>query len=311
MLPELTQYVLCHGYDTTSRSAAASCIHAIITLGGRNRPACPVKPLVLDIVNPTIASAIDIISVKDCLNILALMVSKPQGYIRFLPDRYCTDNSLSFHSQGSAAACRGGSSSSTAANIATFLAEMACTGKSSLPFSSDEEAQLVSSKFDGADVLSSLEITAASAYGSILSVETAKPLMKQRLAHISLRLIRSAYEEQRDQATSGKTVEELRVGTIAVVCHVVCSTDISKTDKWALQKMATLAVEGLSSSIFLTDDGIAQRSSSSAKNLILASVLKLVCVAPTSVRLILEHCDTVSPLSIFLFAYTLVVSMSR
>jgi hypothetical protein len=187
---------------------------------------------------------------------------------------------------------------------------MACTGKSSLPFLSDEEAQLVSSKFDNADVLSSLEIAAASAYGSILSVETAKPLMKQRLAHVSLRLIRSAYEEQRDQARSGKTVEELRVGTIAVVCHVVCSTDISKTDKSALQHMATLAVEGLSSSIFLTGDGIA-RSSSSAKNLILASVLKLVCVAPTSVSLILEHCNKFSPCSIFLYSYTLVVSVTR
>jgi hypothetical protein len=88
MLPGLTEYVLCHGFDTTSRSAAASCIHAIIALGGRNRPACPVKPLVLEIVNPATASAIDIISVKDCLNILALMVSKPQGYRSFLPDHY-------------------------------------------------------------------------------------------------------------------------------------------------------------------------------------------------------------------------------
>jgi hypothetical protein len=75
MLAGLTEYVLSNDYDTRARSAAASCVHATITLGRARGQGCPVIPLVTNVINPAIASAIDMVSVKDCLNLLALVVS--------------------------------------------------------------------------------------------------------------------------------------------------------------------------------------------------------------------------------------------
>ena len=76
MLVGLTEYVLSNDYDNRARSAAASCIHATITLGRASGKECPVIPLVTNVINPAIASAIDMVSVKDCLNFLALVVSR-------------------------------------------------------------------------------------------------------------------------------------------------------------------------------------------------------------------------------------------
>ena len=75
MLGGLTQFVLGAEYDARARSAAASCIHATISLYGSNITACPVLPIVKDIVNPALASATSLATAKDCLNLLALLVS--------------------------------------------------------------------------------------------------------------------------------------------------------------------------------------------------------------------------------------------
>jgi hypothetical protein len=75
MLPGLTEYVLAKDYDAKARSAAASCIYAILSLGNLVATDCPVKPLVKDIINRSLSSAAGHISVLDCLNLMSLMVS--------------------------------------------------------------------------------------------------------------------------------------------------------------------------------------------------------------------------------------------
>jgi hypothetical protein len=156
-----------------------------------------------------------------------------------------------------------------------------------LPFSSEDRNHLDFSEFEDGNGWSSLELNAASAYGSMLSVDGVKPLMKQRLTHISLKQIKMAYEKERDHARNGETVAAPRVGLLAIVCHVVCSSDVSKIDRSTLHQMATLAVEGLSSKIFLAKTGNEKSApkATAAKNLVLAAILKILCVAPTVVRL--------------------------
>jgi hypothetical protein len=187
------------------------------------------------------------------------------------------------HAQGSAAACRGASSSSTADKIARFLVELASTGKSLLPFSPEGGDRLDFSTFDENSLL--LQITAASAYGSMLSVDGVKPLMKQRLTHTSLKFIRLAYEEERDHARTGQTVVAPQIGLLAIVCHVICCNDVSKIDRATQHQLATLATGGLSSTLFLSSEGLKGTlpNVSAAKNLVLAAILKLICVAPSSV----------------------------
>ena len=180
--------------------------------------------------------------------------------------------------KGSAAACRGGSSSSTADKIARFLVALAAKTKPVLPFSSESDKYLDLEKFDAVSV-ESLQLAAASAYGSMLSVEGVKPLMKQRLTYASFKYTRSTYEKFRDQAMSGQAVVALDVGLLAVVCHVICCNDLSRIDRTTQHQLAFLVIEGLSSIPTIPNT----ENQSSIKLLVLAAVLKLICVAPSSV----------------------------
>ena len=75
MLAGLTEYVLSTEYDVRPRSAAASCIHATISLTVSSDE-CTVVPLAKNILNPAMVSSSDASSIKHQLNLLALLVSK-------------------------------------------------------------------------------------------------------------------------------------------------------------------------------------------------------------------------------------------
>jgi hypothetical protein len=75
MLPGLTDYVMSNEHDSKSRSSAASCIYAIVPLGILNFKGCPVLPLIKNNVNPYLLSANNHKSVRNGLNLMALLVS--------------------------------------------------------------------------------------------------------------------------------------------------------------------------------------------------------------------------------------------
>lgn len=79
MLEGLAEYVLSKDYDTGARSAAASCIHA--TISSRVKGQCPVSPLVTNVINPAISTENNVVSVKNCLNLLSLVVSRQLSLI--------------------------------------------------------------------------------------------------------------------------------------------------------------------------------------------------------------------------------------
>jgi hypothetical protein len=160
--------------------------------------------------------------------------------------------------------------------------ELAWSGNAPLPFSSDDQSRLDLSSFGEDAISSSLEIMAASSYGSMLSIDV-KPLMKQRLIHTCLKYVKVAYEQERNQAEAGKTIAAPKVGLLAMVCHVICAVDISKIDKMIMHQIASILVEGLSSSkLFDPTVGYTSKNTSS-KNLVLVAILKLLSVAPSSV----------------------------
>ena len=130
-----------------------------------------------------------------------------------------------------------------------------------------------------------LEIAAASAYGSMLSIEGGSPFMKQRLTHVTLKHVRSTYEEERAQATSGHDVPPPRVGLLVIACHIICCSNIAKIEKVTLYQIAAIAMEGLSSRVFSVDEGSRKSDLAPVKKLVLAAILKLICVAPTAVCL--------------------------
>jgi hypothetical protein len=144
-----------------------------------------------------------------------------------------------------------------------------------------------------------LEIAAASAYGSMLSIEGGSPFMKQRLTHVTLKHVRSTYEEERVQATSGHDIPPPRIGLLVIVCHIICCNNISKIEKTTLYQIATIAVEGLSSRIFSVDEGNRKSDFAPVKKLVLAAILKLICVAPTAVSLCFIYSLACASYSIF------------
>jgi hypothetical protein len=250
----LTDVTTTSDFDAETRSAAASCLYAVISLAKSSKD-CLVVPIVSSTIAPTLCTTVDPTVAQNALKILALL--------------------------GSSAASRGGVSSSTADKIASFLLKVACNGKAQLAFTQDAGQDFDSLAFEDEEAI---QLSAASAYGSMLTVSTLKPLMKQRLMYASFKFIKAAYEEERDQARSGQTVKAPRVGLLAVVCHVICSSNFSRLEPSMLHQLCTLVVEGLSSTIFQPANESHKASSTTAsKNLVLAATLKAICVAPTVV----------------------------
>ena len=75
LLPGLTEFAMSSDYDPRARSAAASCLHAIITLVPAHE-GCPVRPLVTSMISPTMSSSPELSTIKDCVQLLAIVVSR-------------------------------------------------------------------------------------------------------------------------------------------------------------------------------------------------------------------------------------------
>jgi hypothetical protein len=214
-----------------------------------------VAPIVTGAIAPSLCTTVDATTAIEALQILALLAS--------------------------AAASRGGDSSPTADTLAQFLLEIACHGKSDLPFNEGTTKHFDSAAFDEQP---SIQLSAASAYGSILADSNLKPLMKQRLMYASFKFIKAAYEEERDQAKSGQIVKAPPVGLLLVVSHAMCHSDFARLDRLILHQLCTLVIEGLASDLFESATLYEKSTFSMAsKNLVLAAVLKVICVSPTVV----------------------------
>jgi hypothetical protein len=188
-------------------------------------------------------------------------------------------------SQGSSAALRGSSSSSTADAISKFLVEVASEGSAALPClsNSPKVALDIKSFFDNELQRLSVQISSAAAYGSILMEDDIKPLIKQRLTHASLKYIKKTFDKERSQAQSGEQISAPPVGLLLIVCHLICASDLSKTDRSTVHMVATLASEGLSSDLFQVGIKLPEEGSE-ARMLVICAVLKLVCTSPKTVN---------------------------
>ena len=203
--------------------------------------------------------------------------------------------------KGSASLSRGGVSCSTADKVALFLVELACELKAALPFTDEGQGMLDLTKLDSPDasndekVSTSLKIATGSAFGSMLSVEGSTPLMKQRLVHVTMKYIRSTYDELCVQSNNGEAVTAPRVGLLMIACHIVCCSNLQRLDKNAVRQLSTIIILGMSSWIFSAIDerNKPKPEVTAVKKMVLASTLKLICIVPTEVlffSLTLLHC---------------------
>ena len=75
LLQDFTEYVLSANHLSTSRTAGALCVDALLKSGFNRNLDCPAKPLLIDVTKRMIASSNDLTVTKNCLNYLSLLVS--------------------------------------------------------------------------------------------------------------------------------------------------------------------------------------------------------------------------------------------
>jgi hypothetical protein len=183
--------------------------------------------------------------------------------------------------QGTAGASKGGKSVVSSSVIAKFLLKLACAGESRLPFEGEDAPVIKLQDLNSTNLALSetLKIAAASAYGSMISTAEGPPLAKQRLVHMSQKHIRSTYEKDKTEAMAGHAIPEPEIGLLIIVSHILCSCDLNTIEKNLLQQMTTIEIEGLSSSVFAKVEGGSSKFTH-VKSLVLAAILKLICVVP-------------------------------
>jgi hypothetical protein len=133
----------------------------------------------------------------------------------------------------------------------------------------------------------SLQIVCASGFGGMLMEGSLKQLMRQRLVHVCLKQINSTYDSERTQALAGVPVSAPSIGVLLIACHVISATDVNKGDSTTTRKLATIAIEGLSSEMFQLSSPAASMFPTQigrARVFVLSAILKLICVAPASVN---------------------------
>ena len=176
----------------------------------------------------------------------------------------------------SAAAIRGGSSSTSSDKIFLFLVDLACKKKSIDAFSEVGNDIVDLKAFDASPdqkESSRIAIIAASLIGSILTTEChGSGLWRQRLVHIAMKRI---LEPDIQSAGAIQTGMRNSVGAVATLCHVLCSADIP-TVLSAVQRVSvgTIVSQSLSSSDMPFDGP-------STIKLILATILKMISTAPS------------------------------
>jgi hypothetical protein len=260
MASDLVTFGIASDYPVDARSHAARCLHASISRFTTDTSQdCPARRLTTETVLPAMMSYI-----KDAQSSNKAR-QKEKAAIDF------ADVLTIIAALGSAAARRGGRSGSTSDKITLLLVDLACNKKPSDPFSDGEGMQIDTTVFDSPGMSNStrLSVRSADAFGSVLSCGDSC-LWKQRLTHIAVKRILDHIKETMATPTM------VHLGCIAAVCQVVCAGNIKNIGKTNLSMISEVVASGLAPASLQA----AVQEGPNVIKLVLASVIKLLCIAP-------------------------------
>jgi hypothetical protein len=259
----LCDFTLDPEYDHEARSYAAACLQISISrFIPRNSNPCRVELILKQQIIPLISKSINRTSglserlVYQC-EAEALTLSELLSFLGVL---------------ASSAACCGGTSSKISNEIAVFLIDIACTKKSGAPFSSVPGFVLDVTVFDRANPAYSndLAIEAASALGSVLSVTRRSTIWKQRLSYLSAKRLEDILSSN----------ERISPGGVASACYIICSSNIKMLSRISREQLIAVVSYGLSSKAATEEETSSVSNRLKIKKLVLAAVIKILCVAP-------------------------------
>lgn len=276
MTTYLAQFSISTDHDCHSRSAAASCLFAILTHGNDATDSDPgsIRNLLETVCFPAITDA----AAKMQQN----FDRASTGNTEFDPTCFTNvDAVLDFMALlGSAAACRGGRCSQTADDIASCLIQVACTGSSSV-FSfvyPTKQAQ----RHPISDPASLAFILPAAAFGSMFSVKSGGPFWRQRIIHKTLPTLMKTLLEQ---ATSQNPPA---LGSLTVVSHLLCCAPRSHLGDSKILHMIPTLIAGL---VYYSKnlDALIQRDMAvyalSGLSTVIAALTKILRVSPEDVSI--------------------------
>ena len=268
MTTYLAQFSISADHDSFSRSAAASCLFAILIHGDKDGSAGDdnIKNLLDRVVYPAVTESVAclqqtfdgacIANVEAAVNFMALL--------------------------GSAAACRGGRCSQTADEIASCLVQVACNGSSTI-FSfkaPEDEAQ----KHPILDPASLAFILPAAAFGSMLSVKNGGPFWRQRIIHKTIPILTKTLQEQALSRCPPA------LGSLALVAHMLCSVTQTHLGESKIRQMIPTLIAGL---VYFSKnlDVVVQNDKTSKRldllSIILAALTKTLRISPEDVSALL------------------------
>ena len=136
--------------------------------------------------------------------------------------------------QGSAAACRGSSSTQISNDVAKYLIQLALLGETQDPFESSKKVIFASSS----QIQIVMELAAASAYGAMISVDAGGPFWKQRLMYLTMKEVIVV-------SFSHDVEDSMFWGQLALVTQVVACGNVSALSETALTLLADVLVKDL------------------------------------------------------------------
>jgi len=283
MITYLAQFSISSDHDAHSRSAAASCLFSVLFHSTQDDDCDGEVHLFHQLLEEVYLELTDAVT---CLKKVNDTLTKRASSSLLHSSLSQVGDTFSFLGLlGSAAACKGGSFSQTADKITSFLIELACTGTSQFPFAA-ATMQLVTPTITGQkhpllDPASHAYILPASAFGSMLSVQNGGPFWRQRMTHKTLPVLLKALQVQ------AKSQNPPALGTLAVVCHMLCCLPASLLGKSNIQQILPTMVAGL---VYFSKNlnALAQSDMISSKpadvlSIILAALIKILTISPEDV----------------------------
>jgi len=171
LIRQLSEFVIGSQHEKQSRASAATCLFLIVVHADLDEDSSAILQATLDEIYTTLVESLKTLQ-SDARN--PLVLSRIEEIFNFMGH------------WGSIAACKGGSLSSIADEIATFFVEMACTGSSSFPLNNytiefpksstdeNENQSITDNHFDSS-------ILPALSFGNMLSVNAGSPFWRQRI----------------------------------------------------------------------------------------------------------------------------------
>ena len=239
-----------------ARRFAAEALHGILAHVECEAEKCPILPLIMEVVLPTLKSSIEEIAKRSKVK------KNTEKEMNKLVEMIAFVGLL-----GSAATTRGSSSAQTSSRISDFLIDLAT--KSTASFGDKEFAKTIA--LPPNQNPSFLTLVAADAFGSMILTSN-KSVSGQRLRYFAIKRFQ-------ESVLSINSLSTISPGMVLIASHMICAVDLKTQNTETVKLLLEVMLGGLK---MVGSEGF--DFPSSAKKVSLAAIVKVQTVTPDVVE---------------------------